>query len=232
MATTITRTNGSGPTPDVTPQEAAAIRSSVAGAEQAPSRQLQSGNIDWRKVNDALGDPYSVDHIPLSKLKMMRRDPVIGFGLSFIKTPHIRARWYIDAKDINGPNAQVAAHLDHDLRRIMSSLILQWCNSLDFGFQAIAKRFEFGVPAGTYVAQQPDGTAQEVPIWSQGGIQPIRWKHFVALPPETVEPNWNPDGSFNGINYDGSEQSGGAPSGTGAKAGANEDEFDIDLYHC
>jgi hypothetical protein len=220
------------PTADVSPQEAAAIRSSVGGKEQAPSPQQLAAYVNWRAIADTLGDPYQTEHIPLSKLKMMRRDPTIGFGLSFIKTPHVRARWYVDAKDSNGPNAQVAAHLDHDLRLIMASLVLQWCNSLDFGFQGIAKRFEFGVPAGTYVAPGQDGTPSEQPIWNNGSIQPIRWKPFIALPPETVEPNWGNDGSFNGMNFDASQRGGSAPSGAGAtpKSGAN-DQFDIDLYH-
>jgi hypothetical protein len=227
----ITRTNGAAPSADVTPEEAAAIRSSVGGKEQAPSQQQLASYVNWRQAMDTLGDPYSVEQIPISKLRMMRRDPVIGFGLSFIKTPHVRARWYIDAKDGNGPNAQIAAHLDHDLRRVLASIILQWCNSLDFGFQAIAKRFEFRVPAGTYVAQGPDGTLSEQPIWSQGSIQPIAWKPFVALPPETVEPLWGPDGDFNGIDYDGSQKGGGAPpAGTGASQ-TGEDKFQIDLPH-
>jgi hypothetical protein len=179
---------------------------------------------------DQLGDPYNTELIPISKLRLMRRDPVIGFGLSFIKTPHVRARWYIDAKDSNGPNAQVAAHLDHDLRRIMASFVLQWANSLDFGFQALARRFEFGVPSGTYVGPGQDGTPTNLPIWQQGNIQPIRWKPFVALRPETVEPNWNTDGSFNGINYDG--ELAALPGGTGAKpAEGEENQQQIDLYH-
>jgi hypothetical protein len=230
----ITRTtNGAGAdTADVTPQEAAAIRSSVSGPEQAPTAQQQASYVNWRQVADQLGDPFTVEHIPISKLRAMRRDPTIGFGLSFIKTPHIRARWYIDAKDVNGPNAQIAAHLDHDLRRVLSSVILQWCNSLDFGFQAIAKRFEFGIPSGTYVAQNPDGTMAEEPIWSQGKIQPIRWKPFVAMPPEAVDANWAPDGSFNGINYDGTQAPGALPGGVGATAASSApEEFDIDLYH-
>jgi hypothetical protein len=227
----ITRSSGSAPSADVPPQEAAAIRSSVGGAEQGPTQQQQASYTNWRQVADQLGDPFTVEHIPISKLRAMRRDPTIGFGLSFIKTPHIRARWYIDAKDTNGPNAQIAAHLDHDLRRILSSVILQWCNSLDFGFQGISKRFEFGIPAGTYVAQNPDGTMSEQPIWNEGTkIQPIRWKPFVAMPPEACEPNWAPDGSFNGINYDGSQVQGSLPGGTGAQQTA-ENQFDIDLYH-
>lgn len=229
----ITRTQGgNAPTADVTPQEAAAIRSSVGGAEQGPTQQQQASYVNWRQVADQLGDPFTVEHIPISKLRAMRRDPTIGFGLSFIKTPHIRARWYIDAKDTNGPNAQIAAHLDHDLRRILSSVILQWCNALDFGFQGIAKRFEFGIPAGTYVAQNPDGSMSEQPIWSQGNVQPIRWKPFVAMPPEAIEPNWAPDGSFNGINYDGTQIQGSLPGGTGAtQSSTAPEQFDIDLYH-
>jgi hypothetical protein len=221
------------PTADVAPDEVAAIRSSIAGKEQAPSPQQLAAYVNWRAIADTLGDPYQTEHIPISKLKMMRRDPTMGFGLSFIKTPHVRARWYVNAKDSNGPNAQVAAHLDHDLRLIMASFILQYANSLDFGFQGIAKRFEFGIPAGTYVAQGADGQVSEQPIWSQGSVQPIRWKPFVALPPETVEPIWGNDGSFNGISFDASSSGGQAPSGTGAapKGGGQKDQFDIDLYH-
>lgn len=226
----ISRTNGA-PSADVSPQEAAQIRASTAGKEQAPSQEQLAAYVSWRQAMDTLGDPYNVEQIPISKLRMMRRDPIIGFGLSFIKTPHVRARWYIDAKDANGPNAQIAAHLDHDLRRIMASLVLTWCNSLDFGFQAASKRFEFRVPSGTYVAQDQGGTLSEQPIWSQGNIQPIAWKPFVALPPETVEPIWGGDGSFNGIDYDGSQQGGASPpGGTGATPKGNN-KFKIDLIH-
>lgn len=246
MATTVTRTNGknpfiakaqaagkspgqtgAAPSGDITPQEVAAIRSSITAREQAPSAQ-QSSIINWRDVADTLGDPFSVEHIPISKLRMMRRDPIIGFGLSFIKTPHVRARWYVDAKDINGPNAQVAAHLDHDLRLIMASLVFQWCNALDFGFQGVGKRFEFGIPAGTYVAQDPSGQVSEQPIWSEGNVQPIRWKPFVALPPEAVEPIWDGTGSFNGIDYDGTK---GAPAGGIGATPTGQNQFKIDLYH-
>jgi hypothetical protein len=218
------------PAGDIPPEEAAAIRASVGGPEQGPSSEARSAYPNWRQVMDQLGDPYDTELIPISKLRMMRRDPIIGFGLSFIKTPHVRARWYIDAKDANGPNAQISAHLDHDLRRIMSAFVLQWSNSLDFGFQGLARRFELGIPSGTYVGPGPDGTPQNLPIWDQGNIQPIRWKPFVALRPETVNPNWAPDGSFNGMNYDGSLAS--LPGGVGAKPAEGEaDTQDIDLYH-
>ena len=226
------QTGGTADTAEVTPEEAAIIRRSVASREQAPSAQQQTGIVDWRKVADTLGDPYNVERIPISKLRMMRRDPIIGFGLSFIKTPHLRARWYINAKDSKGPNAQIAAHLDYDLRRIFASFVLQWCNSLDFGFQSIAKRFEFHMPAGTYVQRDPSGSVSEQPIWSQGSVQPIGWKTFVALAPETVEPIWDGQGAFSGIDYDATVNQGSSapPPGAGAK-GKGQDKFKIDLPH-
>ena len=89
-----------------------------------------------------MGRRFEVEKIPISKLRAMRRDPMLAFGLAFTKTPHVRAKWFIDAKSKNGPNAQIAAHCDHDLRRIFGSFVLQYMNSLDFGFQVIAKRYE------------------------------------------------------------------------------------------
>src|SRR4051812_7410227 len=223
--TKTTAQNGQAPIGDVTPEEAAKIRSAVGAREQAPSSQQSAIFQNWRQAADQLGDPFEVEHIPVSKLRAMRRDPMLGFGLSFIKTPHVRASWYINAKDSNGPNAQIAAHLDHDLRRIYASLVFCWMNSLDFGFQAIAKRFEFRTPTGTFIQQDPDtGEQTEQPIWSAGGIDPIAWKPFVALAPEAVEPIWAGDGSFNGIDYDGSLV-------PGVTAGGEKQAFKIDLAH-
>jgi hypothetical protein len=212
---------------DITPQEAAAIRSSVAGKEQAPSQQQQAIFANWRQAADQLGNPFEVEHIPLSRLRAMRRDPMLSFGLNFIKTPHVRAKWNINAKDKNGPNPQVAAHLDYDLRRIYATYVFQWCNSLDLGFQPLAKRFELGIPAGTYIqTDQNTGTQTEQPIWSQGGIQPIRWKPFVTLQPEACEPIWAGDGSFNGIDFDPSQQAYTPPTTSGITTA-----YKIDLYH-
>lgn len=219
-------TNGKAPVADVAPEEAAAIRSSVAGKEIAPSSRQQAVFSDWRAAADQLGTPFETERIPISKLRQMRRDPMLGFGLSFIKTPHVRAKWYINAKGKEGPNAQIAAHLDHDLRRIYPSFVLQWTNALDFGFQAIAKRFEFRTPAGTYLNIDPNsGERTEEPIWSEGGIEPIAWKPFVALQPEYVEPLWGGDGSFNGIDYDP-----GAAANAPSEAEKRK-KFKIDLYH-
>ena len=234
-ATKITRTNNGGtPVGDVTPEEAAAIRAGVAGREQAPSTRDQAIFSNWRQIADQLGDPFEVERIPVSKLRAMRRDPMLGFGLSFIKTPHVRAKWFINAKDNNGPNAQISAHLDQDLRRIYASYVLQHFNSLDFGFQALVKRFELRTPTGTFVETNPEtGEQQESPIWSQGSVQPIGWKPFVALPPENVDPIWSGQGDFNGINFS-TGSNAGAPAGGqagGAAGRGGAKGFKIDVYH-
>lgn len=241
--TTVTRTNGA-PSGDLALEEAAQIRAGMTKKEQAPSSRVQSVFSNWREIADQLGDPYERERIPLSKLRQMRRDPMLAFGLSFTKTPHVRAKWYINAVSNSGPNLQVANHLDHDLRRIYASLILQIMNSLDFGFQAITKRFEFRIPSGTYVDVNPDtGEQEEKPIWSEGGIEPIAWKPFVGLRPEGVEPIWDKStGEFFGMEYSptGANNSGGggAAGGSGASqtsggaGGTNKEEtFKIDLAH-
>jgi len=208
--------------------------------EQAPSSRVQSVFSNWREVSDQLGDPFERERIPLSKLRQMRRDPMLAFGLSFIKTPHVRAKWYINAVSNSGPNLQIANHLDHDLRRIYASLTLQIMNRLDFGFQAIAKRFEFRGPSGTFVDGNPDtGEQEEKPIWSEGSIEPIAWKPFVGLRPEGVEPVWDKStGEFFGIEYaptganTGGAGGGGAAQTSGGAGGTNKEEtFKIDLAH-
>jgi SPP1 gp7 family putative phage head morphogenesis protein len=219
---------GVAPNGDVTPEEAAKIRASVASKEQAPSTQQQATFVNWRQAADQLGQPFEVERIPISKLRAMRRDPMLGFGLNFIKTPIVRAKWYASAHSNQGPNAQIAAHLDHDLRRIYTALVLADMNKLDFGFQAIAKRFELGIPAGTYTETDPDtGEQSEKPIWSEGGIQPVRWKPFVSLPPEYVNPIWNGKGDFDGIDLN--TQGVSPPAGV---VGQRKDyNYKIDVFH-
>jgi hypothetical protein len=227
--------NGQLPEGAVSPEEAQRIRAAVTKKEQAPSSRIQSLFGNWKDVSDQLGSPFEVERIPLSKLRQMRRDPMLGFGLSFIKTPHVRAKWFINAKDQNGPNAQIAAHLDNDLRKIYPSFVIQNTNMLDFGFQAIVKRFEFRTPAGTYVQIDPQtGEQTEQPIWNQGNIQPIAWKPFVALRPEGVEPQWNNKGEFDGIAYSPADASTalGVSSTAGGAGGSNqESSYKVDVYH-
>jgi hypothetical protein len=211
--------------------EVASIRGSVAGKEQAPSsRQSVGSKVDWQAERERLGDPHSADQIPISRLKLMRRDPMLAYGLSFKKVPLARAPWKINAKDNNGPNAQVAANVDWALRRIWTSFVFDWTLCYEFGFSGIAKRYEERIPTGTYIDIGENGEATEQPLWSEGGIKPIVWKPFVSLDPSVIEPRWANDGSFDGITFD-ATAGGGAPSGVGAKKGSEKEKFDIDVYH-
>lgn len=219
------RAGNGAPSGQVSPQEIAQIRRSATSKEQAPSTRVQAAIFEnWREAADRLGSPFEVEKIPISKLRAMRRDPMLGFGLAFIKTPHVRAKWFINAKSKKGPNAQIAAHLDHDLRKIYADFVLQYLNCLEFGFQAIGKRFELSVPAAFYIEVNANtGEETEKPVWDQGGIQPVGWKPFVALPPEGVEPIWAGD-DFNGIDYTTARRGGDSGGGT-AKT------YKLDLYH-
>lgn len=214
---------------EITPQELSRIQTSIRGLEQAPSSRQQLGAFaNWKQIQEQLGQPFNNERIALSKLKLMRRDPMIGFGLHFTKTPMVRAPWYIHCAD-----PQVAAFMDGALRLVMPSLIIQCLQKFDFGFQAIAKRFAFEVPNSTYV---DPNTGNEVEAWptSSAGEPPVVLKPFVALPPEGCTPLFDDtSGEFNGISYK-PPKGGGAPSGTGARkkgAGGSEGEVEIDLYH-
>jgi len=75
MATTVTRTSGNGvPEGTVTPEEAAAIRSSVAGKEVAPSSRQQSMLFDnWRDSADRRSSPATRCICPSVRIVWWRR---------------------------------------------------------------------------------------------------------------------------------------------------------------
>lgn len=241
MATNSSNTGG------LTPEEKARLSKSVAGKEQAPSTRQQTAEFsNWRAIANAPNDPFNIERIPISRLRQMRRDPMISFALHFIRTPLIRAPWYIKCED-----AQVAAFVDYSLRQIYTRLVLQYMLSLDFGFVAIAKKFVQEPIIGTYFdpndpagnPESPDSfllpnpqahvpaelVGAEKPIWSEGAVLPWVWQPFVPLPPEDVEPVWN-KGEFDGIKFFPrfQVQAGGLQGGSKA---SNEGDLEIDIYH-
>jgi hypothetical protein len=150
--------------------------------------------VRWQRQEDFLGQPFSVTKIPLTKLEQMSRDSMISLGLMYAKIPLVRAPWYIKCED-----PKIAAFVDGSLRRIYGRFILAYCNSFNYGFSAIIKRFEVAdnVP-WTYVdnsGEQPE----EKPVWTDDVIKPLVWKEFLALNPRTVVPHWNASGDFAGI---------------------------------
>lgn len=201
------------------------LRQSVGKREQGPTAQQQSSNFsNWKALADQLGEPYNIERIPVKKLRQMRRHAMIAFALHYTKTPLVRADWRINAVDQNGPNAQVAAFVDAALRPVYARLLFQSLNMLDFGFQAVVKRFKFEVPPGTY----KDENGNDQPIWSEGAVEPIVYKTFLALEPEKVEPSWDAKtGEFQGIKFEGATKTGGAA----ATGGGGAEKPDIDLAH-
>jgi hypothetical protein len=150
--------------------------------------------VRWQRQEDFLGQPFSVTKIPLSKLEQMSRDSMISLGLMYAKIPLVRAPWYIKCED-----PKIAAFVDGALRRIYGRFILAYCNSFNYGFSAIIKRFEVAdnVP-WTYVdnsGEQPE----EKSVWTDDVIKPLVWKEFLALNPRSVVPHWSAGGDFAGI---------------------------------
>lgn len=216
----------------VDPAEAAKIEKSLKGKEQAPTTLEQTGGVDWKTVRDALGQPFDVDRIPLRKLRQMRRDPMIAFGLHYRQTPLVRAQWHMDARDKDGPNAQVAGFMDSAWRAVHARYMFQHTRDFSFGLSPIAKRFAIGNPGGVYF--DPEDTNPDTamkPVWDEGTIEPVIWKPFVALPPEQCQPIWTKDGEFDGITYEVVGGQAGGRKSTGRSKKGNDRERIIDVYH-
>lgn len=159
--------------------------------------QTQSSWVNWNGMAEILGQPFDTTRIPISKLEQMRRDSMLAFGLSFCKVPLIRAPWYIQSSD-----AQRAAFIDGALRKIYGRFILAYTNSFDFGFSAIVKRFEYGVPDWKYVNQEDVGSNDpnaEKDVWPDKNVDALLWKSFLAVSPRVASPHWNAKGEFAGI---------------------------------
>lgn len=181
----------------MTPEDRQNVRQRLlATRDFGPSTRQQSGTrLQFNEQINQLGQGFDATRIPTSKLYQMRRDPMIAFALQFVKVPLIRAPWYIECED-----AQIAAFVDKALRRIYGRYVLQHSLCLDFGYQAIVKRFEQAPMEGHYL-DPTDTAAPEKPIWDEGTIDPILWKPFTVLPPQDVEPKWTATGEFDGFIY-------------------------------
>src|SRR3970040_1141561 len=153
----------------------------------------QTGSwVNWGEWADILGQPFNVTRIPLSKLEQMRRDPIIAFGLMFVKVPLIRANWHIDSVD-----PQRAAFIENALRMIYGRFVLAYLNCLDYGYSPIVKRFEYANPDWTYLDPI---TNEEKQVWPEG-INALIWKPFIPLNPRKSRPKFNSKGEFAGIDH-------------------------------
>lgn len=211
------------------------IKKSIMGRPQGPTTRAAASFVDWNKLNEELGQPHDMELIPFSKLRQMRRDPMIAFGLYYIKAMLVRAPWKIVAKDDSGPRPDIAAFVDAAIRPIYARLILQLLSALDFGFAPIAKQFKMEAPSGTYV----DVNGNDLPIWSEGSILPVVFKPFKPLPPwESRAAFDEKTGEFNGIIWQGEssgdtqDQTGASGMGASSSGGSGGDEEPtVDVFH-
>lgn len=196
-----------------TPQQQAAAIRKAADQDKAPSAKDVTNTLPLSAL-DTVTSGFDVTRIPISRLRQMRRDPMIAFALFFIKAQLMRSRWMIQCSD-----AQVAAFIDNALREIYPSLVQQHMLKLDFGWSSMVKRFTKGNPDWTYF-DPADEVAPERRVWDEGSIEAILWKPFVALPPESADPLFTTDGSFDGLTY--------SPTA----AGGQGEKRDFDVLHC
>ena len=211
-------------------EDVAKIEKSVKGLEQAPTVAQQTPSTDlWNRMRDVLGPPFDSERVTLYQMRQMRKDAMIAFGLHYIKVPLVRAEWHIEARDKDGPNAQVAAFIDAALRPIYARYIFQRTLALDFGFQAMVKRFVMKNPGGIYSDTREENEENRIkPIWDEGSVEPMIWKAPVPLRPELVNVVFDDKtGEFGGMTY-------AAPQVQRAKVGRsqkNKGLMEIDVYH-
>lgn len=172
----------------------------LSRSEVSPSSKHQTLAYKFYEEQlQTLGTPYDVTRIPISVLQQMERDPMLSFGLHFLRTPLIRAKWHIKCE-----RADIAAFVDNALRAILPALIQQYTRSWNYGFSPVVKRFQLEMPDWRYKdPNDPDGDTKKV--WDHGDIEAITWKTFIPLPcdPGKVEPEWDAKGQFNGMRYQG-----------------------------
>lgn len=175
----------------ITPTE----RARLLRETRIPRTQASTQRADWIRWGDVaavLGQPWDVTRIPFSKLEQMRRDPMIAFGRQFIVSPIVRSRWYIESE-----KADVAAATDWALRRVFASVCRTFANSLDFGCQPAAKRFELVDCDATYV-DVADPEAGKKKAWDKS-VQMMAWRSFIGVPPQLATPRFSARGEFNGF---------------------------------
>lgn len=219
---------------NVDPKELAKVVKAVKSKEIAPSFSEQSGPFaDFQKIRDQLGEPYDVFSIPLRKRRQMTGDPMIAFGLHYRKVPLARAAWHMDARDKDGPNAQVAAFMDSAWRIIHARYVLQHWQAYDYGYQALVERFIEQNPGGVYEDPSEENEENRIkPVWDEGSVNPTIWKPFVTLDPARVEPKFREDnGEFDGILYEIPPAARTKKTSFRSKAVAgNQNQRDIDVY--
>lgn len=175
------------------------------GKTYGPSAKERTEDFELlRRFGDSALAAWDWTRIPLTKIYQMRSDPMIQFGLLFIKVPLIRAPWFIECED-----PQVAAFVEGALREIWISFVYQYTNCYDFGYAPLIKEYKFIQPDWTFL--DPDHPEEpKQPVWNEGNIDAIVWNTFTQIAPEHSEVQWTDKGEFDGFKW----TSPGKPIGT------------------
>lgn len=216
-------------------EEFDAVVKAMTLKEQAPTTAESTlGGVDWKAALNVLGDPFDFSRIPVTKRTLMRYDPMISFGLHFSQVPLATAEWHVNARDKNGPNAQVAAFMDSAWRKIHAAFVFQKTIDQSMGASPIVKRFMYSNPGGLYVdTQEADPAKQLKPAWDEGEVLPLNFKTFVALELTRCEPMFNDQtGEFAGINYTPPATTQTNPGFKAKRSQKNQKNTrEIDIYH-
>jgi hypothetical protein len=135
---------------------------------------------------------FDPNRLSLSTMHKMRRDPMIAFGLTFIKSPLYNAIWRIECSD-----AQVRAFVEWSIRNVYQKLLSALLTSLEFGYSGVMVRWNEGRPNDKWV----DEKGKEHAIWTKSVDA---WYPFdvVNLQPEVITPKFDDaltKGRFQGI---------------------------------
>lgn len=181
--------------PDEQRRVAARIQQLAGSSSNAPTGKGATMTSPVSTL-DIVSTRFDNTRIPISRLLLMRRDPIMAFAGFFVLAQLTRARYMMKSVD-----PQAAAFADNALRRIYGGLVAMFVEKLFYGYQAGVKRFGRSQPDWTYI-DPADPSGGERRVWDNGSIQATIWKPFAALHPMAADPIWNDaDGSFNGIRY-------------------------------
>jgi hypothetical protein len=125
----------------------------------------------------------------LRKLREMREDPMIAFGLHYKIVPLVRANWHMDARDERPQRAGRRLH-GRRMAQIHARYMLQHAHGVSqLRLPGIGKRFQLANPGG--ILRGSEGGNTQAGRGMRAAILPVIWKPFVALEPEKVTPRFD-----------------------------------------
>lgn len=187
--TTITRTG---------PRESERLRRAAAAADQGPADEQRESLLTGRSsalFGGGLLNDQDPTNVSFPFLRRIRRDHGVSMGVHYIKTPLVKASWYVEADQ-----ARVAAFVDNLIRPIFASTVLIALRMIEFGYSPAVRNYDVVSPSWTFLE---DGQTKKV--WDNGSIGVLVNRPLVPLRPEVCRPHYSGRqgrGRFDGIQWD------------------------------